>query len=295
MHSTASQYKLLKKIKDERFDEDQIHLYNLLLQIGTHDLQLAVVQSGDNRVLLLEDYVIPNVQSEGNLLESLELIFDSHEFLKAGFWNSIKVSVKNNKFVQVPDSLFIETAAGDYLRFNAAINAEVENFLHIHNVRAEAQTAFALRKDLQQWIQQAYPTKQPIFMHQSAALIEGVMEYAKERTDNPLYIYIDRFKLHILSSNGGKLIYYNQFSIKQFSDYIRYIMMVMKSLDMSQQTSQIILWGYIGKNSPHYQEFYKYINNVTFGDRPRFLHFGYMFDEVQDHHFFDLYGMHLIG
>jgi hypothetical protein len=69
----------------------------------------------------------------------------------------------------------------------------------------------------------------------------------------------------------------------------------MRSLDMDQQSSQVILWGYIGKNSPHYHEFYKYINNVAFGDRPAYLQFGYMFDEVQDHHFFDLYGMHLLG
>lgn len=295
MQATAIQFKLLKKIKDERFDEEQIHLYNLLLQIGVNDFQLAVVQSTDSRVLLLEDYVFPNIQSEENLLEGLDLIFDHHEFLKAGFWNTIKVSVKNNKFVQVPNALFVEESAGQYLRFNAVVDTEVESFSNVHNTRAEAHTVFALRKDLRQWVQQIYPAKELLYMHQSAALIEAVMESAKNRTDNPLYIYIDRFKLHVLSCKDNKLIYYNQFSIKQFSDYIRYIMMVMKSLNMSQQTSQVVLWGYIGKNSPHYQEFYKYINNVTFGERPRYLHFGYMFDEVQDHHFFDLYGMHLIG
>jgi hypothetical protein len=72
-------------------------------------------------------------------------------------------------------------------------------------------------------------------------------------------------------------------------------MLVMKTLNMTQQSSQIVLWGYIGKNSPHYNEFYKYINNVVFGYRPKHLKFGYMFDEVQDHHFFDLFSMHLVG
>ena len=47
-------------------------------------------------------------------------------------------------------------------------------------------------------------------------------------------------------------------------------------------------------NDNNYNEFYKYINNVVFGHRPKFLTFGYMFDEVQDHHFFDLYGMQLL-
>jgi hypothetical protein len=120
------------------------------------------------------------------------------------------------------------------------------------------------------------------------------MQMAQRRPDGPLYIYVDRFKLHIVSTANGKLLYYNQFVIKQFSDYIKYIMLVMKSLNMDQRTSQVVLWGYIGKNSPHYHEFYRYINNVVFGERPSYLQFSYLFDEVQDHHFFDLYSIHLL-
>ncbi|HRG09658.1 MAG TPA: DUF3822 family protein, partial [Cyclobacteriaceae bacterium] len=130
-------------------------------------------------------------------------------------------------------------------------------------------------------------------VHQSAALIEGVLEYAKAN-ENPLYIYVDRFKLHILAVSNGKLLYYNQFLIKQFSDYVKYIMLVLKGLGMDQNTSQIVLWGYIGKNSPHYLEFVKYVRNVGFGGRPAYLKFGYLFDEVQEHHFFDLYSIYLL-
>jgi len=72
-------------------------------------------------------------------------------------------------------------------------------------------------------------------------------------------------------------------------------MLVLKTLNMPQESSQVVLWGYIGRNSPHYHEFYKYISNVVFGGRPKFLKFAYMFDEVQDHHFFDLYTMYLVG
>ena len=147
---------------------------------------------------------------------------------------------------------------------------------------------------LKKWLTNVYPNKPLTFTHQSAALIEGTMDFAKSRTDNPLYIYVDRFKLHIIACDAEKLIYYNQFAIKQFSDYIKYIMLVMKSLNMDQQSSQIVLWGYIGKNSPHYHEFYKYISNVTFGSQPGYLKFSYVFDEVQEHHFFDLYSIHLL-
>ena len=295
MQTAALNYKLIKKIKDDRFDEDNIHQYHLLIHIGIRDLQVGVVDPSDNRVLLLEDYVFPSLSSHAELLQVLEQLFDGHAFLKAAFWKQIKVGVKNSKFVQVPEALFVEDALEEYLQYNAQIDPDEEDIEFITNPRSQAVTIFAVQKDLKNWLNNLYPKNQALFMHQSSVLIEGVMEFTEKQGKSDLYIYVDRFKLHIVSASNGKLIYYNQFSIKQFSDYIKYIMLVMKSLHYDQQSSQVMLWGYIGKNSPHYHEFYKYINNVVFGLRPSYLKFGYIFDEVQDHHFMDLYGMHLLG
>lgn len=293
MQTAALNYKLIKKIKDERFDEDLIHQYQLLINIGFRDLQIGVIDDQENRMLLLEDYVFPSLASPDDLLQILDQLFDAHAFLRAAFWKGIKVSIKNNKYVQVPEALFLEEAKSEYLRFNAYIEDD-EEVEAIFNPKTKAVTVFAVSSSLKNWLLGLYPGNKVVFMHQSAVLIETLTNYSTYKKDHSLYIYVDRFKLHIMSCRNGSLLYYNQFAIKQFSDYIKYIMLVLKSLNLSQQNSQVVLWGYIGKNSPHYNEFYKYINNVVFGHRPKFLTFGYMFDEVQDHHFFDLYGMQLL-
>lgn len=295
LQTTEVTYKLLKKIKDERFDEDKIHQYTLLANIGTRDFQIAIIDSEGDRCLLLEDYVFPSVSSHQELVVALDQLFEAHPFLKAGFWKAIKISFKNQSFVQVPQALYSEDALADYLKFNTHVNKDVEDLIPVSLKSTQAVTVFAVHKDLKEWIKKTYPNNTAVLVHQSAVLIEGIMRMAQNRKDNPLYIYVDRFKLHVLSAHNGKLIYYNQFTIKQFSDYIQYIMLVMKSLNMDQRTSEVVLWGYIGKNSPHYNEFYKYINNVTFGDRPTNLQFSYFFDEAQDHHFFDLYNIHICG
>jgi hypothetical protein len=294
LQTTSLQYKLIKKVRDERFDEELIHQYHLLINIGTRDFQLAVVEPVEKAVVLMEDFVVPNVTSHEELLQLLDQLFDSHALLRAGFWKKIKVAFKNQKFIQVPRALYSAEAEGEYLKFNAQVDASREDFLSSTNILADAVTVFAINKDLKAWIDGVYPNNKPLYTHQSAALIEGVMTVARQRNDNPLYIYVDRFKLHIIACREKKLLYYNQFAIKQFSDYIKYIMMVMKSLNMDQQTSEVVLWGYIGNNSPHYHEFYKYINNVSFGPHPPGLRFGFAFDEVQDHHFLDLYSIEMI-
>ena len=293
MHTASLHYKLIKKIKDDRFEEEKIDQYFLLINIGVRDLQVGVVDA-DNRQLLLEDYVFPVLSSNKELMQLLTGLFESHAFLQAAFWKQIKISIKNNKFVQVPEALYVPEANEDYLKYNAIIDNTEEEILATHNRACSAVTVFAVDKGLYTWLKSLYPSNPPVFLHQSAALIEGVTTFVSGVKENYLYIYVDRFKLHILSYKGKKLIYYNQFTIKHFSDYIRYIMLVMNSLHLDPATSRVMLWGYIGKNSPHYHEFYKYISNVVFGTRPAFLKFGYIFDEVQDHHFFDLYNMHLL-
>jgi hypothetical protein len=292
--TTALNHKLIRKIKDNLFDEENIDQYHLLINIGTRDFQLLVIEPQENKVLLMEDFVLPGITSNEELLHILDQLFDSHAFLKAGFWKKIKVSVKNQKFVQVPAELFSEDSIAEYLTFNASVDASKEECMSSVNPKANAVTAFVINSDLKNWLNNVYPNNPPIFTHQSAALIEGTLQYAESRDDNPLYIYVDRFKLHIMACENGKLRYYNQFAIKEFSEYIKYIMLVLKSLEMDQKSSQVVLWGYVGKNSPHYHEFYKYINNVTFGEEPEYLNFGYVFDEVPEHQYFDLYSIHLI-
>jgi hypothetical protein len=294
LQAATSTYKLIKKVKDERFDEDLLHQYELLIQTGPKDFQVAVIDSKDNRLLILEDYAMGNVQSHNELLLTLKELFDAHALLKAGFWKSVKIGIKNNKFCQIPESLFVESSATNYLKLNATFDESKEKVVSCKSSLSNSVTVFAIQEDLYSWLSSIYQNTAHLFFHQSTALIEGVLKQPS-RKNSPLYIYVDRFKLHILSAQNSKLIYYNQFAIKQFPDYVKYIMLVLNGLNMNQNDSEIVLWGYIGKNSPHYQEFVKYVRNVTFGDRPNNLKFSYMFDEVQEHHFFDLYSLQLLN
>lgn len=295
MSTVATRHKLIKKIKDEKFDEEKLHRYTLFVQIGIKDVQTAVIDNDDDRLIFFEDYVLSGVDSPDELNAAVKVLFESHENLTAGFWKEVRLSIKNNKFIQVPRSLFLEEAAAEYLTFNAVVDPARETVKYCRNSRTDSVTVYAVYNDLIEFLNTVYVNTNVQIFHQSAVLIEGVLAYASGRNDQPLYVYVDRFKLHILYVRQGKLIYYNQFLIKQFADYAKSIMLVMNVMGLNQETNPVVLWGYIGKNSPHYQEFVKYIRNVSFGDRPRNIKFGYLFDEVQEHHFFDLFSIQLMS
>jgi hypothetical protein len=290
--ATAS-FKLVKKVRDDRFEEERLNEFALLVQIGVRDIQVGVLEQASSRILLLEDYVLGELKSHEELFDLLKTLFDGHPLLLAGFWQRVIISFKNNKFAQIPPALFVEESAADYLRINAALGADEKVLVSGHG-EGTVVTVFAVQESLLTWLQKVYANTKVTYTHQSVALVEGLLPVAAKQSDEPLYIYVDRFKLHVMACRKGKLLYYNQFLIKQFADYVKYIMVVMNGLGMEPEKTRVVLWGYIGKNSPHYQEFYKYIRNVEFGSRPAGLQFGYLFDEVQEHHFFDLFALALL-
>lgn len=293
--SAALKYKLIKKVKDEKFDVDSLQHYSLLIQLGARDMQVGVIDTRENRMILLEDYILDDLQSSEEQLQLLQTLFESHTLLLAGFWKNVKFCIKNNKFIQVPSSLFEAGAAGEYLRFNANVNTDREEVLFCRHAASEIVTVFSIFGALKQWIVSLYLHAQVHFVHHSASFIDGVLDFANSHSIQPLYVYVDRFKLHIAYVDEGHLVYYNQFVIRHFSDYVKYTMLVMKALGKDQRQSKVVLWGYIGKNSLHAIELAKYISNVSFGSRPANLRFGYLFDEIQDHHFYDLYNIHLLN
>lgn len=293
MKTAAVSFKLVKKIKDDKFDVEDLHYYSLSIQIGIRDLQLLVTDLRVNKVLLLEDFIITSVSSYKELTENLDELFDNHHLLQVGFWKKVKISFKNNKFSLVPSALFSKDALFDYLKVNATINPEKDELMYYKHLQCDAVNVFSVNKVLFNWVKEIYKHRKIEYVHQSSNIIEGILSQVKHYQDNNIFLYIDRFKLHILATKKGKLQYYNQFVIKQFADYIKYLMTAMKGLDHDQINTNVVLWGYIGKKSPHFLEFSKYIKNLSFGYRPDFLNFGYFFDEVQDHHFFDLYGLQI--
>jgi len=289
----TKEYKLLKKIKDKDFDVDQLHRYNLHILSGNRDIQCTVSDSETGKCLLLEDYAISKVKTYKELVAILDNLFDNHELLKAGFWKSVKIGIKNNKFALVPSKLFDKTSLFDYLKLNCKVNPQTDEMLYYKHLKSDAVNCFAINKQLYSWFKSIYPKVEIGFVHQSSTLIEGVLAQIEHYPADSIFLFVDRFKLHVISSRNKKLEYYNQFTIKKFEDYIKYIMLVFDGLKRSQQTTNVVLWGYIGKQSTHYHEFIKYIKHVSFGERPKFYSYGFVFDELQDHYFFDTYNLHL--
>ncbi len=286
-------YKLARKIKDDKFDVDKLHLYNLLLQIGPRDLHVAVTDRETSKCLLLEEFRLKAVKDYQGLIEVLARIFDEHHLLMAGFWQSVRVAIKNRKFTLVSAPLFVEDNLYDYLSLNCAVNKASDSLHYYRHTQTEGVNIFSANKTLIDWLKQVYPNIEIQVIHQGSALIEGILTNDGHSQDKGMFLHIDRAIVHVVVSQDRKLKYYNQFTVKSPDDAIKYILLVFKALGLDQKLTKVMVWGTIAPDSSFYQLLAENIQKVSLGNKPSYLKFNYAFDEIQDHQYFDLYSMNL--
>jgi hypothetical protein len=285
-------YKLLKKIKDPKFEVDRLDSYNLSLHLGKRDFQVLVSDTVSNKCLLLEDYVFHKSESTDKKLKFLEYIFDDHHLLMAGFWKSINFSWKNRKFSFVPSEIFSEESLSGYLRLNARVDENTERLFTSYHPDNGFVNVFAGEKIIADFIESTYTNKKVRFMHQSSVIAEGALQKSKENSTQVI-VFIDRFTLHLIVFENNNLRFYNQYLISKFEDYFRYIRLVAKELNLDLRNQPIMIYGYIGKKTPHFLALQKMLTSLNFGERPKEMKYSYVFDEITDHQYFDLFSIYL--
>lgn len=286
---SSIQFKLLRKEKDPKFNIDNLEHYNLLLQVGFSDMQVCITDSRKNKIMLVEDYVMPGITSQEERVDCLECLFDDHHLLLAGFWNRIKIMVKNKKFSLIPSELFRNENIPDYIKLNTSIDSSQEIFFHHNNDQLGITNAFAVNKGVIQFLtQQTYPHKEVNFYHQSSCFIEGFQHYFSESGGKIIAIYLDRFVMHIVFLKNGEFQFYNQYPIKSFDDYFRFIGFVINEFSIDPQQDRFYIWGYFNQNSKHFNSLKSRYPTLKIGDRPADLSLSYVFDEIPEHQYFDL-------
>jgi len=286
-------YKRVKRIKDGKFSIDELDHYVLIMQVGIYDLQFAVIDSQDNQCMALEDYRLQGIRTVNGRLRLIKQILDNHEFLIAGFWRDVKLCLKTHKFTLIPADMFMQEHAADYLALNSEIRTSFEEVNYYKQISINTINVFAAETKLCRWIESIYKKKKVHIIHQASALLEGILKHADHVKEMAMYCHIDRGILHILVTESDKLLYYNQFAARRKQDYLKYVLLVFGELGMDNKRHQVLLWGFIKPSSEEMTLLKKYIRNVSFGSKPSFLKFRYVFDEAEDHQYFDIMGGYL--
>ena len=293
MEHPVENYTLIHRVEDKKFSIDDLTHYSLLLLIGARHLQLCVTDTREGDCMIVEEYSLANTSSPEEQAKSLHYLFEGHHLLMAGYWKNVKLAVKNNAFALIPETFFSREKLSSYLAMSAPVDAERDGYYYYQHAQSEAVNVFAANKKLVESIRSWYPSLDVQVVHHGSAFIEGIQGNRDFTYYRDMYLHVDHHCFSVVITEDNVLLLYNQFRYAHVQDIVKYVLTVMQEMEMTQQQSRVRLWGNLPTQSEHFQVLYRYVRHLEYGNRPTFLKFSHAFDELPDHQYFDLYGLHL--
>jgi hypothetical protein len=218
-------------------------------------------------------------------------IFDDHHLLLANFWKGVKVSIKNNKYTFIPESLYHPKISRLCLELNTSYDEDTEEIFHHYSRNHKLWTVFSADKAFIDLISEVYPRVSYKIVHQSSVLVEGFQAINGSTENTGMFIFIDRFVLHIAIQRQNELFFFNSFQIRQFDDYQRYISMAASQYHLHPVNSPVKVWGFMSDQTNNYRELQKKIPGLEPGLRPVKIKLSHAFDEIPENFYFDLFSM----
>ncbi len=280
-------------IKDDNFDIDDMSYYSLYLSLGADSLKFCVVNSLENRCMLLSDYQFFSPMGSDELVSSLNFIYDSDLFLKANFWQRVSIILRGKSFTLVPEEFFDESSPEKYLKFSE--NKTDDSLIIVHKMQSmDAVDIFMADKKLVNWFHKTYPTRVIDFVHHTVPFVEGIKKVHEDSGQNALHLLIDKNYIIAGFFRGYQLELCNLYPYQEANDIVYFVLFILDELRADRERVSVYLYGQVVSNSQIFQTIKRYVQQVqVVAQAPAWLSFGYQFEEARQHQYFDLYAMHL--
>jgi hypothetical protein len=286
-------FRLTHKLQDETFDPDRLDQYNLYLSLGPKTIRIAVADTSRNKFLALLHYDTEATLSPAEWAGQLDLIYEQHKNLSQSHWKSVRVAVKNQHFTLIPRTLFKEEEAATYLRLHTALEEQEEVVCHYRHPNLELVNIFGAKTALVDFVKAKYPHRPVRLIHQTSALIEGMLHQQERTSAKKACLFVEQYSLTVLVVRDGALEFCNIFHYNTPEDFIYFAIFVMQEQKLNPDLDPVTVWGDLTHDSELFNILRKYIRHVKLGKKPADISFSYKFDELFDHRFFDVYSIHL--
>lgn len=278
----------LHYLRDETLALDNLAAYNLYITAGAAGLRVGVADVRRNKFVVLEDYA---PQTATSLAGQLQALAAHHDLVGQTGWNSVRLAVQNRHFTLLPAPLFRAGDEAAYLRLHHRVDPQHETTHSYAHPGRELVSIFAAEKALADWFRAVYPTGR--LLHQTSALLEGLMHQSDAAAPRRLYLSIGHHELSIVVLKDKRPEFCNVFAFSSPEDLIYYTILVMQELQLNPDQDPVMVWGDLMHDSELFTILRKYIRHVKFGNRPFDIGYSYRLNELFEYRFFELYSLHL--
>lgn len=176
-------------------------------------------------------------------------------------FSTIRLIFSNTLFALVPDVLYQEDKASDYIEFNNFLlpNDPIESQL-IESLNIQFLYSYIEEIELQ--IKELFPKKNIQISHSGYSLIQQLIAFSSEIN---YVVWFNFSSIEIVYFKEGKLILYNFFETKTKEDILYYILFVAQQLNIDLNEEPMHIVGNIENHSETITMMKKYIRYVKIG------------------------------
>lgn len=244
---------------------------SLSIQVSLNGLSFCALDTRSRSIVYFKDQRFPKKLNPLQTLQQIEKIYQEESFLGQPF-TGVKLLFSNELYSLVPQKLFQEENASDYLKFNARIletDFVAEDTLAEH----ELVNVYIPFTNIVNYFFDRYGEFE--YQHCVSVLAKAFLDINKDRnTGTRVYLNRNAAGYDLIIIRKGELLFGNSFMCDTKEDFIYYLLFTAEQLELDPETFELILLGNITENSDYYNIAFTYVRNISFLETS----FGYGFD-----------------
>ena len=231
----------------------------LSIQVSLNGLSFCGFSPAEKRILFFRDIHFQKKLNPIQALQQIEKLYEQEAFLK-NEKPEVTVLFSNELYSLVPQPLFDEENASDYLKFNTMI-LETDYVAHDIIEPAEMVNVFIPYTNINNFFFEKYGEFE--YRHCISILVEEFLKLnANDHGGTKVYLncYTGGYDLIIIKN--GRLLLANSFKCNTREDFIYYLLFTAEQLDLDPAEFELILLGKITEDSDFYKIAYTYVKNI---------------------------------
>ncbi len=242
---------------------NKLNNLELSIQLSLSGLSFCILNKDSNTIIEVKELRFEKRLNPFEVLDELKVLFENESSLNNSFTN-VTIVHNNDLSTLVPEALFNKNHVADYLKFNSKILKS--DFIAYDSILENSSVnVYVPYININNYIYDKFGTF--IFKHISSVLIESILRIEKASTTPKVYIHVSLNHFEIIITKEGKLELYNTFVYNSKEDFIYYILFTAEQLNLNPETLNLVFIGDITEDDEIYNIAYKYIRNISFGNR----------------------------
>nr|WP_290629217.1 DUF3822 family protein [Altibacter sp.] len=230
----------------------------LSVQIALTGLSFLVSNPDTKEPMFYTEKKFSSPHTPEELLLELQRSFSEYKELEHP--TEVILLYATNVYAPVPLSLFDETKASEYLKFNSKILA---NDYISHDTLESAGTVvvYIPYVNINNYIFDRFGSFQ--YYHATTVLLRSFLASEKHSRDAKVFVHVTETHFDLLVLKEGTLQLCNSYLYKTPEDFVYYILFCFEQLNLNPETVPVTFVGSISEESDLYHIVYRYIRNVT--------------------------------